>query len=263
MCTRLAEKIAIVTGAGTSGEGMGNGKAAAIVFAREGARVVAVDLNLDGAQQTVDEIKSQGGIAMAVAADVSKRDDIKALVDATVKRFGQIDVIHNNVGIEIAGDPITTVEEDWDRVHAVNLKSVFMMCKYAIPHMQERGHGGAIINVSSVASIRWSPVPHFSYHTSKAALNHMTRVIARQYAPNHIRCNVILLGMMDTPHIRTYYRGKPAYEVEKIMRQRDAHCPTGKQGTAWDAANAALFLASDEASYLTGAELIVDGGLTL
>ena len=127
----------------------------------------------------------------------------------------------------------------------------------------ERNGGGAIINVSSVASIRWSPVPYFSYHTSKAALNHMTRVIARQYAAKKIRCNVVLLGMMDTPHIRTYYRDRPADEVDRIMRQRDQHCPMGHQGTAWDAAQAALFLASDEARYITGAELVVDGGLTL
>jgi len=260
---RLKDKVAIVTGAGTSGEGMGNGKAAAILFAREGAEVIAVDLSLDAAQTTVDEIEAEGGNAMAIAADVSKREDIRAVVDDAIKSFGHIDVIHNNVGIEIAGDPLTTTEEDWDRVHAVNLKSVFMMCKYAIPHMQTRGRGGAIINVSSVASIRWSPVPYFSYHTSKAALNHMTRVIARQYARDHIRCNVILLGMMDTPHIRTYYHDKSPDEVEKIMRQRDAHCPMGKQGTAWDAAHAALFLASDEARYITGAALVVDGGLTL
>jgi NAD(P)-dependent dehydrogenase (short-subunit alcohol dehydrogenase family) len=155
------------------------------------------------------------------------------------------DIVHNNVGIEIAGDPVTTTEEDWDWVHAVNLKSVFTMCKYVIPHMERPG-GGAIINVSSVASIRWSPVPYFSYHTSKAALNHMSRVIARQCAPKNIRCNVILLGMTDMRHIRTYYRKLPGDEVEKIMRQRDAHCPMGKQRTAWDAAHAALFLASEE-----------------
>ena len=261
MGTRLKDKVAIVTGAGTSGEGMGNGKAAAILFAREGATIVAVDQNLDTAQKTVDAIEAESGRALAIAADVSRSNDIRAIVDQTIARFGRIDVIHNNVGIEIAGDPVSTTEEDWDRVHAVNLKSVFMMCKYAIPHMEARG--GAIINVSSVASIRWSPVPYFSYHTSKAALNHMTRVIARQYAAKKIRCNVILLGMMDTPHIRTYYRDRPPDEVAKIMRQRDAHCPMGRQGTAWDAAHAALFLASDEAQYITGAELVVDGGLTL
>lgn len=224
MGTRLKDKIAIVTGAGTSGEGMGNGKAAALLFAREGASVVAVDLNLAAAEKTVAEIEAEGGKAIAVAADVSRSEDIRGVVDTTIARFGRVDVIHNNVGIEIAGDPISTTEEDWDRVHAVNLKSVFLMCKYAIPHMERQG-GGAIINVSSVASIRWSPLPYFSYHTSKAALNHMTRVIARQYAAKKIRCNVLLLGMMDTPHIRTYYRDLPAAEVEQIMRQRDAHCP--------------------------------------
>jgi len=262
METRLHDKIAIVTGAGTSGEGMGNGKAAALLIAREGAAIVAVDLNLAAAEKTAGEVRTEEGRAIAIAADVSRSADIQQIVNTTIERFGRIDVIHNNVGIEIAGDPISTTEEDWDRVHAVNLKSVFMMCKYAIPHMVRTG-GGSIINVSSVASIRWSPVPYFSYHTSKAALNHMTRVIARQYAPKQIRCNVILLGMMDTPHIRTYYRDKPPEEVDRIMRQRDAHCPMGHMGDAWDAARAALFLASDDARYITGAELVVDGGLTL
>jgi NAD(P)-dependent dehydrogenase (short-subunit alcohol dehydrogenase family) len=251
-----------VTGAGTSGEGMGNGKAVALLCAREGATVVAVDLDLDAAQMTVSAVEAEDGRAIAIAADVSRSSDIRTIVDTTIERFSRIDVIHNNVGIEIAGDPISTTEEDWDRVHAVNLKSVFMMCKYAIPHMERQG-GGAIVNVSSVASIRWSPVPYFSYHTSKAALNHMTRVIARQYAPKKIRCNVLLLGMMDTPHIRTYYRDLRAEQIERIMRQRDQHCPMGYQGSAWDAAHAALFLASDEARYITGAELVVDGGLTL
>jgi len=262
MGTRLKDKIAIVTGAGTSGDGLGNGKAAALLFAREGATVAAIDLNREAAQMTADAIEAEGGQAIAVGADVSRSEDVRAIVETVIERCGRIDVIHNNVGIEIPGDPVSTTEDDWDRVHAVNLKSVFMMCKYAIPHM-ERGGGGAIINVSSVASIRWSPVPYFSYHTSKAALNHMTRVIARQYAAKKIRCNVILLGMMDTPHIRTYYRDLPPDQIEHIMRQRDQYCPMGHQGSPWDAAHAALFLASDEACYITGAELVVDGGLTL
>src|ERR1700687_1182694 len=262
MGTRLKDKIAIVTGAGTSGDGLGNGKAAALLFAREGATVAAIDLNREAAQMTADAIEAEGEQAMAVGADVSRSEDVRAIVEMVIERCGRIDVIHNNVGIEIPGDPVSTTEDDWDRVHAVNLKSVFMMCKYAIPHM-ERGGAGAIINVSSVASIRWSPVPYFSYHTSKAALNHMTRVIARQYAAKKIRCNVILLGMMDTPHIRTYYRDLPPDQIEHIMRQRDQYCPMGHQGSPWDAAHAALFLASDEACYITGAELVVDGGLTL
>jgi NAD(P)-dependent dehydrogenase (short-subunit alcohol dehydrogenase family) len=262
MADRLKDKIAVVTGAGTSGPGMGNGKAAALLFAREGATVVAVDLNDDAAAQTAKEITAADGRAMSIAGDVSNSQDVQRIVDTSVERFGRIDVLHNNVGIELAGDPVSTTEEDWDRVHAVNLKSAFLFGKHVIPVMQRQG-GGAIVNVSSVASIRWSPVPYFSYHTSKAALNHLTRVVARQYARDKIRCNVILLGMMDTPHIRTLYRDRSPEEVEQLMRMRDSYCPMGHMGSAWDAAHAALFLASDEARYITGAELVVDGGLTL
>jgi NAD(P)-dependent dehydrogenase (short-subunit alcohol dehydrogenase family) len=259
---RLKDKIAIVTGAGTSGPGMGNGKAAALLFAREGATVVAVDLDQQAAAQTAKEIEAENGRAIAVAGDVSNSADVRRIVGTAVERCGRIDVLHNNVGIEIPGDPVSTTEEDWDRVHAVNLKSVFLFGKHVIPHMQRQG-GGAIVNVSSVASIRWSPVPYFSYHTSKAALNHLTRVVARQYAADKIRCNAILLGMMDTPHVRTYYGERSAEEVEQVMRLRDSYCPMGHMGNAWDAAHAALFLASEEARYITGVLLVVDGGLTL
>jgi NAD(P)-dependent dehydrogenase (short-subunit alcohol dehydrogenase family) len=262
MSGRLQGKVAIVTGAGTIGAGMGNGKATALLFAREGARVAAVDLNRAAAEATAEDIRKENGEAIALAGDVSRSADVRKIIDATVERFGQIDILHNNVGIEIAGDPVSTTEEDWDRVHDVNLKGPFLMCKYAIPHMERQG-GGVIINVSSVASLRWSPVPYFPYHTSKAALNHMTRVIARQYAAQKIRCNAILPGLIDTPHIRHYYRDRPADEVEQVMRQRDRACPMGRQGSPWDIAHAALVLASDDASYVTGAELIVDGGLTL
>lgn len=262
MSDRLQGKVAIVTGAGTVAAGMGNGKATALLFAREGARVAAVDVNRAAAEATAEEIRAGGGEAIALAADVSCAADVHAAIDAALARFGRIDVLHNNVGIEIAGDPVSTTEEDWDRVHAVNLKGAFLTCKHTIPHMERQG-GGAIINVSSVASLRWSPVPYFSYHTSKAALNHMTRVIARQYAAKGIRCNVILPGMIDTPHVRHYYGERPVEEVEQVMRQRDRVCPMGRQGTPREVAQAALFLASDDASYVTGIELVVDGGLTL
>jgi NAD(P)-dependent dehydrogenase (short-subunit alcohol dehydrogenase family) len=262
MPNRLQGRVAIVTGAGTSGEGMGNGKAAALLFAEEGAAVAAVDLNLKAAEPTAEEIRKAGGVAIALAGDVSRSADVQAIVDATLERFGHIDIVHNNVGIEIAGDPVSTTEEDWDRVHDVNLKGPFLVCKYTIPHLERQG-GGVILNISSVASLRWSPVPYFPYHTSKAALNHMTRVIARQYAAKKIRCNAILPGMIDTPHIRHYYRDLPTEEVERIMQQRDQACPMGRQGSPWDVARAALFLASDDASYITGIELVVDGGLTL
>jgi NAD(P)-dependent dehydrogenase (short-subunit alcohol dehydrogenase family) len=262
MSNRLAGKVAIVTGAGTVAEGMGNGKATALLFAREGARIAAVDLNRAAAETTAEDIRKEGGAAIALAGDVSRSADVRGIVDATAAHFGRIDVLHNNVGIEIAGDPVSTTEEDWDRVHEVNLKGPFLMCKYTIPHMERQG-GGAIINISSVASLRWSPVPYFPYHTSKAALNHMTRVIARQYAAKNIRCNVILPGMIDTPHVRHYYRDRSSEEVEQVMRRRDQACPMGRQGNPWDIARAALFLASDDAGYVTGVELVVDGGLTL
>ena len=259
---RLHGKVAIVTGAGTIGTGMGNGKAVALLFAQEGAAIVAVDLNPSGADTTADEIRTAGGVAVAIAGDVSREADVQRIVAGTIERFRRIDVLHNNVGIEIAGDPVSTTEEDWDRVHDVNLKAPFLLCKHAIPHMERQG-GGAIVNVSSVASVRWSPVPYFSYHTSKAALNHMTRVIARQYAAKKIRCNVILPGLIDTPHVRHYFRDRAPEDVERLMRQRDHACPMGRQGTPWEVARAALFLASDDASYVTGVELVVDGGLTL
>jgi NAD(P)-dependent dehydrogenase (short-subunit alcohol dehydrogenase family) len=259
---RLHGKVAIVTGAGTIGAGMGNGKAVALLFAQEEAAIVAVDLNAGAAETTADEIRAAGGVAVAIAGDVSREADVQRIVAGTIERFGRIDVLHNNVGIEIAGDPVSTTEEDWDRVHDVNLKAPFLLCKHAIPHMERQG-GGAIVNVSSVASVRWSPVPYFSYHTSKAALNHMTRVIARQYAAKKIRCNVILPGLIDTPHVRHYFRDRAPEDVERVMRQRDHACPMGRQGTPWEVARAALFLASDDASYVTGVELVVDGGLTL
>jgi NAD(P)-dependent dehydrogenase (short-subunit alcohol dehydrogenase family) len=262
MAGRLDGKVAIVTGAGTIGEGMGNGKAVALLFAREGASIAAVDLKLDTAERTAREIEAEGGTALALAGDVSRASDVEAIVAATIARFGRIDVLHNNVGIERIGDPVSTTEEDWDRVHDVNLKGPFLMCKHVLPHMLKNG-GGAIVNVSSVASLRWSPVPYFPYHTSKAGLNHMTRVIARQYAAQGIRCNAVLPGMIDTPHIRHHFRDAAPEDVERAMQQRSRVVPMGRQGSPWDVARAALFLVSDEAAYITGVELIVDGGLTL
>jgi NAD(P)-dependent dehydrogenase (short-subunit alcohol dehydrogenase family) len=261
MASRLQGKVAIVTGAGSVGEGMSNGKAVALLFAREGASIVAVDVNQASAQQTVDEIRKENGTAIAIAADVSRVEDVRAIVDGALERFGRIDIVHNNVGIEILGDPVSTREEDWDRVHGVNLKGAFMMCKYTIPHMERQG-GGAIINISSVASLRWSPVPYLSYHTSKAALNHMTRVIARQYASKSIRCNAILPGLIDTPHVSHHFRDRPE-ELKRVMERRTRACPMGHMGSPWDVAKAALFLASDDSSYITGIELVVDGGLIL
>jgi NAD(P)-dependent dehydrogenase (short-subunit alcohol dehydrogenase family) len=263
MGDRLKDKVALVSGAGSSGPGWGNGKATAVVFAREGAKVLAADLKLDAAVETKRIIESEGGICMAVAGDVSRADDVAAIVDACIRSFGRIDVLHNNVGIVEVGGPIETSEESWDRVNDVNLKSMFLTCKHVLPHMERQGKG-AIVNIASVSGIRWLGVPYISYAATKAAVIQFTRVIALQYARSSIRANSILPGMMNTPMVHAAeviaaYGGS----AEEMVRRRDAQCPMGHMGDAWDVAYAALFLASDEAKYITGTELVVDGGLTV
>jgi len=263
MGDRLKEKVALVSGAGSSGPGWGNGKATAVLFAREGARVLAADINLDAALETKRIIEREGGICEAVAGNVSLAEDVAAMVDACISAFGRIDVLHNNVGIVEVGGPIETTEDSWDRVNDVNLKSMFMTCKQALPHMERQGKG-AIVNIASVSGIRWLGVPYISYAATKAAVIQFTRVIALQYARSGIRANSILPGMMSTPMVHApgviaAYGGS----AEEMVRRRDEQCPMGRMGDAWDVAYAALFLASDEAKYITGAELVVDGGLTV
>lgn len=257
---RLAGKVAIVVGAGTPGDGTSNGAACAIAFARAGARVLCADLSPDAAQETVRRIAAEGGEASAVAADVRSSAQLQAMVDTAVQRHGRIDVLHNNVGIEAFGDLLELTEASWDRVHDVNLRGAMLAARAAMPHMIRQG-GGSIINMSSIASRKWSPMQFLSYSTSKAALNHMTRVVARQYAPQQVRCNAIVAGLIDTPHAAALYPDAEA--AAKGRAQRDARCPMGRQGSPWDIANAALFLASDESAYVTGVELVVDGGVSL
>jgi NAD(P)-dependent dehydrogenase (short-subunit alcohol dehydrogenase family) len=261
---RLQDKIALVMGGGASAPeaGISNGQAVALTYAREGAKVVVVDLHLAAAEATAAMIRAEGGEAHALQADVSRHADVARAVNFVKERWGRLDVLHNNVGIEYLGGPVDTPEEAWDRVHDVNLKSVFLACKEAIPLMEDHG-GGSIVNVSSTASLRYSGIPYLAYNSSKAALNHVSRIIARQYAPQQIRCNVVVPGYLDTPHIRTMYGDMPPERFAEVMRERDAKCPMGRQGTCWDVARAALFLASDDASYVTGTLLMVDGGATI
>ena len=264
MAGRLENKVCLLLGGGSSSPegGPSNGQAVALTFAREGAKVAVVDMHLEAAQETARQIAAQGGEALALRADVSRHADVQAVVAETVKHYGRIDILYNNVGIEFCGGVVATPEAEWDRVHDVNLKSVFLACKEVVPLMSKQGKG-VILNVSSTASLRWAPTEYIAYQSSKAGLNHMSRVMARQYAANGIRCNVIVPGMMDTPHIRTLYRDKTAEEFAAILAERDARCPMGRQGTCWDVANAALFLASDEASYVSGVLLPVDGALSV
>ena len=263
MGDRLEGKVALVSGAGSSGSGWGNGKATAVLFAREGARVLAADINLDAAVETKRIIEREGGICEAVAGNVSIAEDVAGMVDTCIAAFGRIDVLHNNVGIVEVGGPVETTEDSWDRVNDVNLKSMFLTCKQVLPHMARQGKG-AIVNIASVSGIRWLGVPYISYAATKAAVIQFTRVIALQYARSGIRANSILPGMMDTPMVHAAgviaaYGGS----AEEMVRRRDEQCPMGRMGDAWDVAYAALFLASDEAKYITGTELVVDGGLTV
>src|ERR1700730_7924075 len=261
---RLRGKIAMVVATGSIGPGWGNGKATAVTFAREGAQVFCVDRNADAAEETVKIITGEGGKAMAHTADVSKASDVEAMVAACMKAYGRIDVLDNNVGIAEMGSVVDVSEADWDRVFAVNLKSAYLAMKHVIPVMVRQG-GGSIINISSVASIRHLGISYVTYATTKAAMNQMTRTTAVEFAPNNIRINAILPGLMKTPmveHSAGLAASYAAGDVEAMWRARDAQVPMGHMGEAWDVANAALFLASDESKYVTGIELVVDGGIT-
>ena len=259
---RLHDKVAIVTGAGSSGPGWGNGKATAVLFAREGARVLAVDLHREALEETRGIIREEGNVCEPYVADVTDGTRVEDLVRHCVARFGRIDVLHNNVGIVEVGGCVEASEASWDRVMDVNLKSMFLTCKAVLPHMERQGRG-VIVNISSVAALRWLGVPYVSYTASKAAILGFTQSIALEYARKGIRANCILPGLMNTPMIVKPLAGIYAQgDVEKMLAARAAQCPTGAMGDAWDVAYAALFLASDEARYITGAQLVVDGGLT-
>ncbi|MCG8588859.1 MAG: SDR family oxidoreductase [Proteobacteria bacterium] len=260
---RLAGKVAIVVGAGqTPGETIGNGRATAILFAREGAQVLCVDRDLGSAEETVRTIESEGGKAAAFAADAIIEDDCRSLAPACVEAFGRIDILHNNVGIGGNDAGTTRIEEEvWDRILAVNLKSVVLPSKHVLPSMRERG-SGVITNVSSIAAVCATPM--VAYRTSKAGVNAYTQSLALGNARYGIRANAIMPGLMNTPMAIEGQAKQLGVERDELVRARDAQVPLGRRmGTAWDVAHAALFLASDEAAFITGAILPVDGGQSL
>lgn len=264
---RLEGKTAIVVGAGSIGPGWGNGKAVAVGFAREGARVVCADINPDACLETVDIIGAEGGTALAVTVDVTDAVQVSRMIDQCIEEFGSLNVLHNNVGIGFLGGVVDASIDEWNRALSVNVTSAVLTMKYAIPHMVETG-GGSIINISSVAGIRWSGIPYIGYGASKAALNHLTRLTAGEYASRNIRVNAILPGMLLTPMVAENAKLAGAYtgndnDIEAMWEKRNAQIPMGHMGDAWDVANAAIFLASDESKYVTGIELVVDGGLSL
>lgn len=263
---KLQDKVAIVTGAGTfkknftSLDSVGNGTAAALLFAREGATVICTDRSLEAAEDAAQLITAEGGKAIAMPMDVTQSEQVNAVIEQIVARFHRIDVLHNNVGIEIQGALTEVQDTDWDKVMEINLRGAMATARAVMPTMQAQ-KSGSIINVSSTASLKWSPMQFLSYSTSKAGLNHMTRVIARQYAPDQVRCNCIIPGMIRTPHADALYTS--AEEAEAGHQFRDSRCPMGRQGTPWEIAKAALFLACDDSSYITGVQLVVDGGSSL
>lgn len=256
---RLADKIAVVVGAGqTPGENMGNGRATALRFAEEGARVLLVDRNGASAEETLSLIRERGGDGSVFEADITREDHCQALVAACIERYGRLDVLHNNVGIG-SGDrgAASMTVEVWDRIFATNVKGIMLVCKHALPVMRDQGHG-VITNISSVAAV--CAVGIVAYKSSKAALNAYTHSLATGNARHGIRANVIMPGLMNTPMAIEGYVAA-GRDRDELVSARDAQVPLGgKMGTAWDVANAALFLASDEARFITGVVLPVDGG---
>ncbi len=257
---RALGKVAAVVGAGqTPGETIGNGRATAILLAREGAKVMLVDCRLESARETQAMIEEEGGECFSFEADVTHESDCRDLVAACVERYGRIDILHNNVGIG-GGDagPTRLEEADWDRIMSVNLKSCFLTCKHALPVMRAQA-SGSIVNISSVAAV--CSVGIVAYKTSKAGMNAFTHSLATGNARHGIRVNAIMPGLMNTPMAIEGISKARGIDREALISQRDASVPLGaKMGTAWDIAHAALFLHSDEAKFITGVILPVDGG---
>jgi NAD(P)-dependent dehydrogenase (short-subunit alcohol dehydrogenase family) len=250
---RLEGKVAIVAGGGSQGPGMGNGKAAAILFAREGAKVAVADIKLEAAEETVAVIQSEGGEATARQADVTREPDAERLVEATVAKYGKLDILFNNVGIGLGRPGLQVSVEDWDRVMDVNLKSILFMCKYAVPRMVENG-GGAIVNNASMAAFYSHPL--YAYSVSKAGVVALTKCLAATLAKDNIRVNCVAPGFMDTPMVA-------GIMDDSRRRNVESRVPMKRHGTGEETAATVLFLVSSEASYITGQTLCVDGGLSI
>lgn len=260
---RLENKVAIVTGAGqTPGETIGNGRATALLFAREGAKVMLTDRDLTSAEETARIITEEGGECFPFEMDVSKESDCADMVETCMSRYGRIDILHNNVGIGFRDGGITSLEEEnWDRIFDVNLKSMYLTCKHTIPIMRQQ-QAGVVINISSVAAIASTGM--LAYKTSKAGVIALTQNVANGNARHNIRANCILPGLMNTPMAIEGYSQMQGRTREDVIAGRDKMVPLGnKMGTAWDVAYAALFLASDEAKFITGVNLPVDGGQSI
>ncbi|MBW2092607.1 MAG: SDR family oxidoreductase [Deltaproteobacteria bacterium] len=262
MGTRLKDKVAIIVGAGqTPGDTIGNGRAMSILFAREGAKVMLVDRLLESALETKSMIDREGGESFAFEADITNTDDCRRIAEKCQEVYGRIDILVNNVGIG-QGDqgPVKLSEETWDRIFDVNLKGMFLVCKFVLPVM-EKQESGSIVNISSAAAVSNSPM--LAYKTSKAGVNAMTHLIAMRYARKGIRANAIMPGLMNTPMAIEGTSKALGIDKAELIKTRNESVPLkGGMGDGWDTAYAALFLASDEAKFITAVVLPVDGGQT-
>src|SRR5690348_3933210 len=260
---RLQDRIAIITGAGSVGPGWGNGRATAVRFAEEGAKVFAVDRDLASTAETVDKVKAVGGEIVVHECDVTDSATVKAMTEACLARYGRIDILVNNVGGSAPGGPVELSEEGWEAQIDSNLTSVFLGCKHVLPVMEGQGRG-AVVNIASTSGIRYTGAFQVGYAASKAGVIQFSRVVAIQYATKGIRVNSVVPGQMHTPMVEARLAGQRAGgDLQALIKQRLARIPMGFAGDGRDTANAVLFLASDEARFITGTEILVDGGMSV
>lgn len=263
MSNRLQDKVAIISGAGCVGPGWGNGRATAFRFIEEGAKVFAVDRSESALEETVQRTAELGAELPTHICDVTDSASVKAMVDACIEKFGRIDILVNNVGGSAAGGPVEMSEEVFDAQIDLNLKSVFLTCKHVLPHMEAQG-GGAIVNLASTSAIRWTGSAQVAYAATKAGVIQLSKVVAIQYADKGIRVNSIAPGQLHTPMVEVRLAGqRTGGDVEKLLEQRLARIPLGFMGDGRDTANAAVYLASDEARWVTGTEIVLDGGMSV
>lgn len=262
MNPRFKDKVAIVTGAGCVGAGWGNGRAIAVRLAEEGARVLAVDRDPQRLEETLSLAGDARGSIVTHACNVTSGAEVAGMARACLERFGTIDVLVNNVGGSAAGGPVELSEEAWDSQVDVNLKSVFLTCKNVLPTMIER-RGGSIVNIASTSGLRWTGSAQVAYAATKAGVIQLSRVVAVQHAPHGIRVNTVVPGQLHTPMVETRLaKQRTGGDVDALLAQRQKRIPLGFMGDGRDTASAVLFLASDEARFITGTEIVVDGGMT-
>lgn len=257
---RLDGKVALVTGCGSKGPGWGNGQAIAVLLARQGAKVFGVDIDPEAGEATAARILQEGGVASVEQVDVTSAAAVERMISDCMARFGRVDVLVNNVGRSEPGGPVEMTHEVWDQQLQLNVTTAYLTCKYALPLMQAAG-AGSVVNVSSVAGLRYVGKPQVAYAAAKAALAQFTRATAVMYAPHGVRLNCIVPGLMFTPLVQRLADKYANGDFDGFVAHRHRQVPMGHMGDAWDVAHAALFLASDESRYITAQELVVDGGL--